>query len=358
MCRNDADCDALASCEQGLCLPRQRCRERADCPAENECSQGVCRRTERRCTEPEECLPGTGCFLGRCVEAELGTGCQPCETISDCDGPGYCIDAIGDGQPRCITACGEAGCQAGAFCAPVGPGIALCVADSCEVAPACGRDEYEPNDSFAAATQIEAGFVQVFAIACNRDVDVYRVAGLNGRVEVLAGRGDLSVEVWGRDQQRIANFALGPFESRAIDVDFRTGFIFVRGAGADLEYQIAGELNPAACMDDALEDNDTPDRATPIGNGADIQGRLCGADLDYFRLRVPNQGTFGLELTPGNGATVSVRLLTDAGEVVEQLDTAAAVDFDLRQYPDNARIFSVQCARCADGGGSYRLRLR
>lgn len=356
-CRVDDQCEGGA-CEQGLCVDAQRCREPRDCAADAECRNGLCRPRGQPCDEARQCPSGTGCFLGHCVESALTNGCQPCESIRDCETPGYCLDVFGDNQQRCLSACGLEGCQPDATCQTVAVGISLCIPDRCEAPGVCGRDGLEPNDNFGAATQVPVGQVALGGVTCQRDVDVFRVAGLSGALEVRSGGLELLVEVWGRDQQLIDRLGVNAGGAQVIELTPRTGFLFVRGVGADTDYRITGELRAAACMDDLLEDNDSPDRATVIGNGADIQGRLCGADLDFFRLRVPNRGRFTLSLSPGANSLVRARILTNAGEVVESIDTSGNVDFDLSRYPDNARIFSVQCIMCADAGGSYRLQMR
>lgn len=360
-CFGDADCPD-SFCSQGICAPRQPCFGPDDCAADRQCEGGRCVPRADACIGPQQCPPGQGCFQGRCVPSDPSDGCSPCQRASDCGPAALCVDVFGQGTTTCLTACGSAGCSVGASCLEAEAGLGLCLPDQpCQPVvepPPCGRDVFEPNDDFPAATQVSEGFVFIEAATCEGDVDVYRVATLIGLLEVAAGASELIVEIWGRDQRLRRSLPLRRFDTQAFELGGDDGFVFVRGVGDNTDYQIIGELAPAACMDDNLEPNDGPDRATLIGPGADVRGRLCADNPDFFRLRVPRGRQLTLELDPGPGTTVSAALVTERGQALETIEANGGVDFDLGRYPDDARVFSLRCARCPNEGGTYRLRLR
>lgn len=131
-CGRDADCTNGRICEKeegeatGVCvyscIPEQKCESNAACPAGTFCNTqlGVC---ELGCRASEDCLPGTDCRRGECLNicGEEGSGCFTedgwqclsglcefvgfkCKDDGDCPPDrGWCVQGSCEEDLRCLT---------------------------------------------------------------------------------------------------------------------------------------------------------------------------------------------------------------------------------------------------------------
>lgn len=283
-CRRDDDCEG--ACLAGTCTPRQACVADTDCAEGWSCRTGRCVPRDPPCFGASECQPGRICVGGRCREGEPAGVCAPCNGPDQCGSPALCIDTDGRG-PRCVALCGRGGCPDGLSCFDAPPFGVCLTADATCTSPACGQDVLEPSNSPEAPVEVPIGGTEL--VVCQEDRDFLWLPALpGGRVVFTARTGRVDVLRTFADGTVIDRRTYPPdsgFEADLGEVPQRLEI--TTGEAFDVRYSIAvfAEVQPA-CDDDALEENDTPDDATILGSGANVNPTLCGRDPDWFRLRM------------------------------------------------------------------------
>ncbi len=152
-CASHADCAAWAVCAEGRCEVFE-CTWRGDCGLDQHCSERT-HTCEPGCQDDGDCLPGSSCVGGECMdpacqetwldcltgwrcgaaECEPEPGlCDPCDPgLSETCGAGW-VCAVPGGSPLdegyCLPLCAEEGepCSAGLVCGQGGGGGGLCFA--------------------------------------------------------------------------------------------------------------------------------------------------------------------------------------------------------------------------------------
>jgi len=90
-CLDAADCDGVADCTDGRCVPYVPCVTVRDCPVELVCNEETGRCVE--CLSDADCLNGLVCGGNRCRDG--CTSDTECMT-GVCDPGGYCVDCVTD----------------------------------------------------------------------------------------------------------------------------------------------------------------------------------------------------------------------------------------------------------------------
>lgn len=307
-CFNDDECDG--ACLAGVCDDPQRCQGDADCADDWTCQGDRCVPRANACFSPFDCGRGEICLGGRCVVQDVAGECSPCEQPADCPSPALCGDVDGTGL-RCLSICGPGGCAEGLECNDFG-GIGLCVPFN-GICPegACGDDVFEGAEPVRVPPD-ELLQRQV----CDRDEDEFAVT-VNGTLRIES-RGPIRIE--------LINLITGRSQREAIDVGdvftFDTGdasysLNVATASPFDVSYTVEIRTGPPPiCDDDILEENDTQQRATIIGDGADINPTLCDGDDDWFRVRLDDgaTGTLVVSVRAPQRVPLSYQLVTGNGD--------------------------------------------
>ena len=349
-CRDDANCDS-GVCQSGVCEPVQRCSSAPDCAGDRRCDRGRCVPLAAVCRDPEDCPRGQICLAGRCVDGQPLGVCEPCREAADCPSPAYCGDSSGDGQSECLTLCGIDGCPNNLVCAQTGTGINLCVDASdgiCAEPAACEPDRFEPNDDFAIATEIGVGESFGGATLCAGDADAWVVFADVPSLFRVTPSGRVRYDAFDRDGGELAAGVVDAGEATPIALPPGGGWVVLAAAGGgELGYNVAvirSDL-PMECDDDILEENDTPETATRIGNGAEISGWACPGDLDFFELRV-REGQSGWVRVISREPGLRYVLARGNGAVVSAAEIDQVVGLVTPWFEDGLRL-ELECPGCS-----------
>lgn len=235
-------------------------------------------------------------------------------------------------------------------------------------AQTCVDDGFEENDTFATATALAAGATTAAHI-CGLDIDVFKIAVNAGdTIEVtinsIAAQGD--IDAWLRRPDFIE--VDGTFDP--VDVATMTTyatstgdyFVQVFGDGSiDNSYDITITVipDPSPCTDDAFEDNDSAQAATPLQRDTPVDATICGIDNDYFGIDLiagetinidalftvnDGAGDIGLALfEPGSGTSIELGTSTPTGETL--LHTAQVTGnykIIVRTFFDEDNTYSIE----------------
>ncbi|MGK0358707.1 MAG: hypothetical protein ACI9U2_001000 [Bradymonadia bacterium] len=354
-CFNDDECEG--ACLAGVCDAPQLCEGDADCAEAWTCEGDRCVPRAGSCFSPFDCDRGEICLGGRCEVQVVGGECRPCEQPSDCPSPALCGDVDGSGL-RCLSICGPNGCADGLECNDLG-GIGLCLPfDGICPDGACGQDAFEDAEPLRMPPD-----QRIQRQVCARDADEF----------ALTVRGTLRIMPDGPILIELANLVTGRERREALDAgdvfdfeieDATFALTVTTDSPFDVGYTIEIQTGPPPmCDDDILEDNDTQQTATIIGDGANINPTLCDGDADWYRIRLDNgqTGTVVVSVRDPQRAPLTYQLVTGDGRVVsggEVFDGGA----DLRVAGDADGLFlQVFCEGCDalrynirsqfDGGG-------
>lgn len=347
-CQGDFDCEG--ACMAGICEDPQVCAADADCAADRACDDGVCIPRARFCFSPLDCEGGEICLGGRCEPGRAAGECRPCEVSDDCATPSLCADIDGSG-PRCIPVCGPDGCSDGFDCENIG-GIGLCLSDEggCREVE-CGDDAYEGVEPFELEPDQP---IRRFVCAADQDE---MIVGRPGTLSVQAS-GTLQLilvdQVTGQGLERQRLIA-GEGWSRAV-MGNELLVILSRNPQA-VGYSVLLEPGAAECDDDVLEDNDQPERATIIGDGANVRPTACASDDDWYRLRADGPGTLFLSVRGRPRGSLSWQLLRGEALELEAEDRLREGTAQIRIPDARPRFLVVRCDDCADGI-EYTLQTR
>ncbi len=237
------DCVAGEKCAAGTCEPQETFCESLDCERgvcsydEGGCvSADNCEGDDGRCIDGEFCNGENQCAPDLCLDREEDCGdngvCQPatggcwnatsCESNADCVEDHLCVEGTCRLEElACGDATGEGGCPGNRICDyDADTLVADCVEpDYCETSVDCddGRqcgglscldyvscrdDIFEPNESAAAATQLESVSSNhaIAASLCESDTDVYGFDTYDLVEEISRGALLVDLEVSRRDR--------------------------------------------------------------------------------------------------------------------------------------------------------------
>ncbi len=321
-CFDASQCDSQV-CAAGTCEPPQYCSGSADCAGDRACRDGRCVPRAGTCADPFDCAPDSVCLGGQCVPGRPAGVCAPCGESAECASAAFCLDVDGTGESRCVSLCGAGGCPGGYECFALSGGLGVCLdaqTGGCagEVGPACGQDQFEPNDDPERAVFLAPDAPPIEAWVCVNDVDWFAFeAGPRGTLRIGGRGGPLYVSIFDRNLGGLRDEAVFGFAE--IDLaGVQAGFIAVRtDEPGDQFYELSvasGQPNPA-CADDGFEENDVPDRATRLGSGASVGATACPGDADWYRLAVGPEQRGRVVISPQGTLRYQVRL---DGQVVDE----------------------------------------
>ncbi len=237
------------------------------------------------------------------------------------------------------------------------------VSATIECVLACPVDDaFEDNDDVGSATPLEEGEA-VDGIVCGDDVDVFAIdidAGCRALAR-LAHDDDanLRLRLLDADGGVLAGVQDGALAHNA-DED---ATLYFEVGGGENDYSLQVDIDCPDRLncedDDAFEENDGPEAATPLENGAIIDAVVCGRDHDWFTF----EGGGGCELTAELRFTdadgdVDVRLYDDPFGIPLRSSTTATdnerIAFEL---PADGTYF-LDVVLFGDGGNDYELDLQ
>lgn len=207
---------------------------------------------------------------------------------------------------------------AGNGAVPFSSGFATGPLDCAHVA-----DRLEPNDDTAAATPATPGRIQRSLTVCGDDKDLFRIDLADARKITVttpilhastdsAGNPGWQIHFLREDGQYFATLGTSadPGESPDYFYSFRPGSYFVElyssygfEDGESIVYDLE-VASSAPCQDDAFEDNDFADTATPLTIG-NCYGGLRGCHVD--------QDCYSVAMTAGQSLTLTVDATIPAG---------------------------------------------
>jgi hypothetical protein len=328
-CRVDSECPTGTLCDriEGRChRPPEACGDDGDCPQDYVCVEGACRLRGDGCVDDEACESGQVCRSGQCVPT------PECEADADCpDGvcvpPGRCVDEV--------------------ECAPGDPDCAD---------PPCGADDYEPNDvPTAEALGTISVRSPVMGSLCPTDVDHFVFFPPGERI-VINADGRIQAETLGPRGQVIDRATGGPNGAVVLGAPPAGGFLRLQTEVERVDYraEVPGPP-PSRCGEDVFEPNNDRGEATILGgNGADLQGRICADDSDWYRLRRrPEDAAGRVSLVPLDEAELHWEMRGSGAQILAQGSVSAPFDFD---YPgvEETLYFVVTCGQCR-GDVRYRV---
>lgn len=366
-CDRDGDCES-GVCTAGVCEPLQRCTEDADCAADRRCEAGRCVFRGAPCESGFDCPRGDVCVAGHCAPSATEAVCGDCEPgAGECGPQGYCADT--GGRFQCVTLCGEGTCGEGFFCEPVWRGASACFDDRtgqpfCDAGggDTCEADWVEPNNGFREAAPVGNGDRFDELTACEGDDDWYRFVSQR-RPTTLQIATDRPLEITGYDEgaRVTSGLVVEPGETN-LGIGDRSVVFQVRAIAGDARYSfllIGPDDPPPECEDDVLEDNDSLDNPTRLGNGAEIFGTACPGDSDVFFLRLDEEeaGEVFISAPP---VGLQYRLVLGGGAVIDEGEVGEETFLPVFFEPDGLYLVLL-CEGCEspyilntffeDGGG-------
>ncbi|MBU0552206.1 hypothetical protein KKB55_13485 [Myxococcota bacterium] len=217
----------------------------------------------------------------------------------------------------------------------------VCVDHACVVAPECVDDPLEENDSEASPRPLGAGAYPGLKL-CGDDVDWYIVelcaeGTLNVNVAFTHANGDLDARLYAPDGRNVASgTSVNDDEVLSFTTMQDTALLLsiygFQGAWNDytLSLEIVGCAGPV-CVDDALEDNDTPATASPLPTSGEPL-RACADDADLFTISRCAGGHLEALAATATPAALRLRLIDAVGGVFAEstpVEGGAGLSLDL-----------------------------
>ncbi len=378
----EVEVDPCEACPEGTVCVDERCQ-----PAEG-CGRGCDAGT--RC-DPEmeicvECFADGHCGSGehclieqrRCAEGARVRTCAPCGR----EGCGNlaCEPESGACAPRCSAdrECGDLAQCRGGVCTDFGFGACFfeeCFTDEDCASRVCNGGRCEAtqvcrvNEDCAAERQCRGGLCVERQSWCEIGFDCGgREVCLAGRCVPQEERGPVCSECDGPQDcgpqaycSDLQGFLFeGPRCLTACNEGtcprgffcefFAPGFSFCAHEETGSCEGFGGD-----CDDDQLEENDSEDEATVIGNGAQIRGTLCPEDEDWFRLRTRNRQSAVVEIDVG-GDGLQFQIVLEAGRVLSGGVVEGSATIRVPAQRDNIYL-RLYCPGCVDAPG-YALSTR
>ncbi len=353
MCDGDGDCDS-GVCLSGWCEPRQYCVRDADCAAGRRCTDGRCVFEADACRRPGDCAAGELCLGGRCSPGRPVDPCGRCTFDHECPSAALCVP-FDDGLRRCAALCGSECPGEELECQVVDAGLLVCLGpDRGCPQDDCGADDLEPDDEPRTATRMLVGAV-LSGVLCARDADWILLDAPAGAGLFVQSRGVVTLTI--TDSERNVLRELDIPAGGSAELALPEGAYFARlttvASGEFVWDAVLAAPPPPACEDDGFEENDGPDDATVLGNGADIRASACPDDTDWYRIRT-RERSGRVRLDVADGDALDVRLLSEGEQVLEVSRGPGRRDVPVPRGFDTV-LLVVRCDGCDDDVG-YRLR--
>jgi len=312
ICVTDGDCVAPRVCVFGACEDPPACRTAADCAGALTCYVPQLECGALSCTTGADCPASLHCLPATSI-------CVACLVDSDCPG---------------TQVCPFGSCQEGPSCAADGDCLSgrVCTASACQD-PSCATDSSEPNEDFAAATQIAAGS-HTYTLSTT-DTDMLFVPltigdGLLARATYTDALGDVIIEAYEADETWIT-WSPGNRGAASLRVEETTG------AGVYIEIYlddgicvaVALEVEVFAgggCFNDFGEANDTAATAStvpsdPVAVTRDVE--LCPNDTDWYAVTIAAGATLTVTIATSEGAPPIAEAYEADGETLLLRDVTA-----------------------------------
>jgi hypothetical protein len=167
----------------------------------------------------EDCSSGFYCHIesGKCIPWGEGL-CAPCKKDVECgSAEDLCID--GFCRRRCIK---DEDCPRGYICKSTRRELFQCFPKQGECEPVCGKDEFEPNNSFFMAWQIEEGLYNNLRV-CGIDDDWFSILlkegeGLIVKVKFAHHLGDIDLELFD-PEETLLDRSLGKKDIEIVEIE-------------------------------------------------------------------------------------------------------------------------------------------
>ena len=363
-CRFDDDCEKFTNCEHGTCTSSCSTDSNCDgyaavtptgtqktckpCETDTDCKKtfydyGMCLTDydgNKFCVEDCQdnytiCPEGTRCNGSYCypISGSCSTGKAYCNSESNCAVPTLLDDWICKDNRECYSGkCGENYCQSGTCStdADCGCGFKECRNGNCVPKESLGTVESEPNDTFASAQEVSAGFV--FAgfshLGSNEeDFDYFKIKAKAGeylkvrthpyceenRADTLVALFEIMNYQAQSDGYYYAMVRQNPASARAL---YNMPYILEIDAFTPVAHNVcsgAKELE-AGTYDESFK-RATDSVYTEPCSGPHSYG--YGPDL-FYKVHIPAGKVMTFRVTPESGAfdpTISV--LSDCGEIAD-----------------------------------------
>ncbi len=226
-------------------------------------------------------------------------------------------------------------------------------------------DPLEPNNIAASATPVSVGKVRRSLTVCDADKDIYRFnVDLASKIKVSTPIHDASADSndypgWQIHYMRengeyyaTLGTSARPGETQSYSYTFLPGTYFVEiysSYGLDPGEYVLYDLDVTAgdpCGDDAFEDNDFRDMATPLTTGLHMGLRGCEVDQDCYAIAMTAGQTLILTLDAtipeGAWAHRRVELFPPSGEVARSEGTDNPVVLEVTSETDGQAVIEVR----------------
>jgi hypothetical protein len=219
-------------------------------------------------------------------------------------------------------------------------------------------DQYEPNDSAAAAAALTPGGEILFNILPRGDTDWFRVETASaGELAATIDEGpenlDLHYRIWNADRQVIRDW-VAPYRKGGLTEGFAdlpsAGVYFIEVSDGRSDDRSVGHATLATkftATDDPLEPNDSYGSARPLTLGAPHRAHILPlGDTDWYLLEAPRSGEFAVTVDEVDPALdIFVRLWNAEAQVI-------------RDWVGPPRPGGVtEAAFAVPGAGIYRLEV-
>ena len=344
LCQLEGNCDGSLECspsstrvirgpQSEVCLDRRSsdrdpvCESAFNCQDNDQCPEGLrCLDSGQCAAAPlnEECEESLECgFDHVCRDDKL---CGPCESDGDCGSAaqvcrsGLCVEVPG-------------ACQDDSDCL----GTRRCVLNEC-VPDECNEDNFEGNQSFESATEIDGDRVYRGLVSCSDDWYSFTLApSMSALVKVRQrDRGaNLGLQIVDGEQRELGrSVGSAPVEAVRLRESAAPRVVFIRvfqeGLPATAEYdlEITYSASGNTCLDDPFELNGGDDSAetarlvrysTNESFPSQVQGQVCLGDADFvcFEMRRGELLSIEGEVDLGDALVVGTLLDPQGGMIAE-----------------------------------------
>jgi hypothetical protein len=231
------------------------------------------------------------------------------------------------------------------------------------------EDSMEPNDSIEQAAPVEMGRTYHTLTGCGDDSDFFKftlasAAEIHCVARYKQSAGQRSYIYFLRHTGEDYDYVGADINDGDL---LETYYTFLPGT---YYLEIAGDpgytdwvlydlsvAETAPCPDDAYEDNDFLDEATPIVPGIYEDLRGCNADRDYYSFHVDSGQTitFSVEVQEETGASQTYYILRPSGEILAQyLGSDDIVNLDAVAVESGTHYVMV---RYRDDGSVYNMEV-
>lgn len=344
-CRDDTQCSSSEFCDQDLNLCQTGCAADADCLNVDPNKDFTC--VDLKCIEV--CEGVDDCPVVGQVCQGAPKVCRGCITDDDCPATKECDFALGSNDDERDS-----------------PNVGLCV----DLPPTCPEDGYGNNTSLDRAFAIPAFPFQTDGAAVARplfcqefqtDGEWFAVAAVAGdvivaKLDYVTEGANLDLKLRNPVGDLLASSTRPPTDDNGKE-EVRYGvtvpgtyLLFIDGQLSEGKQNIEYNLDvnvapPAACTDDAFEDNDIPEDAKPlVADMTALNLQVCSSsdvaqsDRDFFSLDVANNqivtvgvsapvrlGTLAVVVTDASGSPVATEPVPGSDERVQFSVEAAAI---------------------------------